>query len=154
MSKHMLKGGYELILDDEDDWIAEAGSMHLGIRGGKPFTVTCRININRFALKETGRLEVDHINRDPLDNRKSNLRVVSSTQNKWNRISRGYSWHNGRKKWVAYLRHHGSYRYLGLFQTEIEAAFAVWEARKKLRGEFATMPPILETMRDKDGLIV
>lgn len=53
----------------------------------------------------------DHINRDKTDNRRSNLREVTSVQNGMNKSvlknnnsgSTGVCWHSQRKKWRAYI---------------------------------------------------
>lgn len=68
-------------------------------------------------------LEVDHINRNRLDNRKENLRLVTSSQNKINCIKRkhntsgykGVSWEKRCKKWVAYLTFNKIRKHLGYF---------------------------------------
>jgi HNH endonuclease len=84
--------------------------------------------------------EVDHINRDKLDNRRENLRVVSRAQNvdncgsKHERVNpaekvsafRGVSWHAQKGKWRS--RYKG--RSLGLFDDELEAAAAASVARR------------------------
>lgn len=86
-------------------------------------------------------LHVDHINRDKLDNRKSNLRVVTLEQNAQNRPSnrgstsqhRGVSWATDRSKWRANASLGGRGRSksfsLGYFDNELEAAAAASEFR-------------------------
>jgi len=81
-------------------------------------------------------LEVDHINHDALDNRRSNLRVVTHAQNLQNRkrgyrqssSERGVRLHNG--GWVAEAKLDGHQRHIGRFPTEEEAIAAVryWRA--------------------------
>ena len=75
---------------------------------------------------------VDHINRNPLDNRKVNLRLVTSQENCYNckrsDASRGYSFNKRVGKWQVYTRIPCKpYVYLGYFPTEQEAIARVKE---------------------------
>ena len=89
-------------------------------------------------------LEIDHINRNPLDNRIENLRLETKSRNMQNRkkCSRNKSGIKGvyydkfHKKYVAQLRCNGVKICLGHHDTEEEAEKVVVEARKKLHGEF------------------
>ncbi len=75
-------------------------------------------------------LQVDHINGDSLDNRKSNLRFATQSQNnansrhQTNKSSRyrGVSWIKRRKRWRAFIQHEGRYIHLGHFEDEKQAA--------------------------------
>jgi AP2 domain-containing protein/HNH endonuclease len=86
---------------------------------------------------------VDHADRDGLNNRRSNLRSCSRTQNQANRISfgkrryKGVFWDSTRKKWKAIIRFHRKSINIGRYDTEIEAAEAVDAELLKLHGEFA-----------------
>ena len=89
-------------------------------------------------------LEVDHRNRDPLDNRRANLRPATRRQNSANiRKPRGIlSVYKGvtrdkRGKWIAQCGPEGSGRYLGAFQSEADAARAYDARAVELYGEFA-----------------
>jgi hypothetical protein len=75
----------------------------------------------------------DHVNGDTLDNRRSNLRVVTRAQNMQNVSGvlassryRGVSWHRQRQKWQAnatlIIDGRKKQHYLGLFTSEEEAA--------------------------------
>jgi HNH endonuclease len=75
--------------------------------------------------------EVDHINRDRLDNRIVNLREVSRTENSWNREYRGYYWSRAERKWKAQIVIHGEHRFLGTFDNEADARVAANTAREK-----------------------
>ena len=70
--------------------------------------------------------EVDHINGDRLDNRRENLRIVTSLQNSQNRHCdgpfRGTGWVKSRGKWRSHVSHKGKVVVLGLFDTQEEAA--------------------------------
>ena len=82
-------------------------------------------------------LEVDHINGDPLDNRRANLRIVTHAENHQNRHTtwgssrfRGVSWCAAKGKWRAEGRINGRGYHLGYFAGEKEAAAvaAAWRA--------------------------
>jgi hypothetical protein len=93
-------------------------------------------------------VEVDHINCDTLDNRRSNLRATDDTGNAMNqrktrRRSRsrfkGVGWFAKISKWGAQITHNGSKRYLGVFVNEVDAARA-YDAEARLHhGAFARL---------------
>lgn len=77
------------------------------------------------------KMVVDHINRDPLDNRISNLRVVTQRENSRNQVLypgrrfRGVYRSNPPGKWVVRLQDENRvFRSYGRYKTEIEAAIA------------------------------
>jgi hypothetical protein len=84
--------------------------------------------------------EGDHINRDRLDNRRTNLRIVpkagqqQNTRPQTGRTSahRGVSWLKERNRWEAYVQINGKKRRLGRFVSETEAAEAARAARARL----------------------
>lgn len=81
-------------------------------------------------------LYVDHINRDRLDNRRANLRVVTPAQAAQNKPAlrgryRGVSWSADRKKWVAHGQLDGKVYHLGRFDREEDAARVVAEWRRQ-----------------------
>src|SRR5690606_26970907 len=90
---------------------------------------------------------VDHINRDPSDNRITNLRLASPEQNRSNMPGRagsasaykGVSFSHGKKKWMAKIGMRGKQKYLGYFAREEDAARAYDTAAYAYAGEYALL---------------
>lgn len=86
--------------------------------------------------------EVDHENRDGLDNRWCNLREATRSEACANRIVRpnklkgAYRAATKSPMWFSHIVKDGKKTYLGLFATEQEAHDAFVEASKKLHGKF------------------
>jgi hypothetical protein len=139
MKEIALSRGLVAKVDDEDyeflsqwKWLASKQS-----KPGAPlkFRATRNAGGGRWILMHrqimapnTGEV-IDHINGDPLDNRRANLRVVSQKENSINRVGwerkrstrhKGVHWHKGGQKWMAVFRG----KYLGLYPTEDQAATA------------------------------
>ena len=62
---------------------------------------------------------VDHINRNKLDNRKNNLRIVNRSENRKNSNIKGAYYRKG--KWEVTIGRYGQYFYVGSFNTYEEA---------------------------------
>ena len=86
--------------------------------------------------------EIDHINGNGLDNRKSNLRFVTPRQNLQNMHTKRYSkypgvtWHKINHRWMAQIKINGRPIYLGYFNNEYEAYLAYKKAIEKLGEEY------------------
>lgn len=100
--------------------------------------------LHRFLLNAPDGLLVDHINGDPLDNRRSNLRLATDEQNAWNsRKKRGTSRFKGVSlvrptgRWSSMIRVDGATRFLGNYLTEEDAARAYDAVARERFGEFA-----------------
>lgn len=89
--------------------------------------------------------QIDHINGVGSDNRISNLRLASHTENMRNTRKRadntsgfkGVSHAKHAKRWRAKIQSHQKQRYLGCFDTPEEAHAAYCKAAAELYGEFA-----------------
>jgi hypothetical protein len=84
---------------------------------------------------------VDHINRDPYDNRICNLRLASWEENNRNRSDKRSRGQRGvlmaKNRWVARITVNKKLIQLGSFKTFAEAKAAYDEAQTKYHGEFA-----------------
>lgn len=93
---------------------------------------------------------VDHINRNSLDNRRENLRIVSYSENARNSISRernahilrfggrGYYWHKSNKRWCSAIKIKGKTHWLGSFKNESEAKNCYLQKLESLK--FSALP--------------
>jgi hypothetical protein len=83
---------------------------------------------------------VDHIDRDRLNNRKENLRIVTYAENGQNvtpsagcsSVYRGVCWIKARRKWSAYVTVKGKRQHLGYFASEVDASEVAKAARLRL----------------------
>lgn len=98
-----------------------------------------KLYLHREIMNAPEGIAVDHINRNPLDNRKANLRLVTHQVNcqnaglRSNNTSgyRGVSWNKIDRKWVACVRINYQRKTLGYFTDVHEAGRFVAEYRKK-----------------------
>lgn len=105
------------------------------------------IYLHRALLNCPLGFEVDHRNHLTLDNRRSNLRLCTSSQNKHNmQIGRanksgykGVSRTKQGKPWMASIRHDGKTVYLGTYEGILQAAEAYNQAAVRFFGEFAQL---------------
>lgn len=129
------------LVDLEDIWVFENITWCLN-SWGYAFTRRVVPHLMHNHIIKNGM--VDHINRDKLDNRKSNLRMSTQSQNACNRVwatnTSGFKGVNQRdNKWRARIQIGKKRIHLGFFDDKIDAAKAYNDAAKFYHGEFALL---------------
>lgn len=156
-----LTRGYVAIVDDEDyeqvsgrKWYAQVATHTVyAVRDNWARGVKTAVSMHRVIVGAKPGEQVDHVNHDGLDNRRSNLRLCVGFQNQGNRRKqqgtssqfKGVYWNKRAGKWHTQIRFRGQQRHLGLFADEVEAAKAYDKAALAQWGEFACInfPPVV-----------
>lgn len=149
MKIKLTNGGVVLVDAEDFGWLNQYNWWRdpkyvVRVSGGETIWMHREIN------KTPQHLQTDHINGNPLDNRRSNLRSVTAAQNQYNqrpqrgRSSRykGVGWHKEKRKWRAYIKKMGVDKHLGYFVAEADAAKRYNEEAKNLFGSFAKLNEI------------
>lgn len=161
MKRIPLTQGQFALVDDEDfELLARFGWMATRNPKSGQFNATRWIKADERELSEpkyrlmhrevmmakAGQI-VDHIDHEPLNNQKSNLRFVTTAQNAMNRRGptktcvsklRGVSFSDNCKtrKWRARIGVSGKHVTIGYYATKEEARVAYADANRKYFGEF------------------
>lgn len=84
---------------------------------------------------------LDHIDRDPLNNGLTNIRLVTRNQNAWNNSAKNYCFHKANKSWVVYFTKERKKIFQHACKTEEEAKKLADKMRPIVFGEFARKGP-------------
>lgn len=147
-----LKNGLFAIVDDDlfDDLNNRKWSLLWNgyVRRRNKGANTGYIYLHNLIMQPSEGLWVDHIDGNKLDNRRSNLRICTHSQNTANRkrksgefssLYKGVTFDKNRNRWRASIAFNGKRRRIGDFMNELEAAQAYNEAAIKTHGEFAKL---------------
>lgn len=103
-----------------------------------------RVLLHKFLMKSEGFDYIDHVNSDKLDNRKSNLRFVTGSQNNYNREYSsnfenediGIYYNKDKNLWKTYIGYKNKRIYLGGFKDKKDAIKARRQAEIEYFGEY------------------
>jgi hypothetical protein len=147
----LTQGKIALVDDDDFEWLNQ-WKWHYS----KTKTSSCvrrsvwknpdeRMHRLIMGLKSSDKREVDHINGNPLDNRRENLRICNKAQNQWNAKIRkdnktgfrGVRYRPEIDKYISQIKLNKQCYYLGCYSNKIDAAIAYNNFAIKHRGSFA-----------------
>lgn len=148
MSKQIpLSQGKFATVDDVDyDWLVKNKWTYDPKGYAMRRVANVIVYMHRVVLNASGPIVVDHINGDGLDNRRENLRIVTTAENNYNqrpqkrpKTSRfkGVSLNRKSNRWQAHIKKGDEHRYLGLYDNEQDAARAYNAAARHYFGEYA-----------------
>lgn len=152
MKEIKLTRGKVAIVDDEDYERLSMHSWHSTEKGYAATTVyadgkriSVRMHRMLMGLGSGDSRQVDHINGNRADNRRSNLRICTASENSRNRALttanksgiKGVYFYKPQNKWRGEVEVEGSVFMVGTFNTPEEARDAVRKKRIELHGEFA-----------------
>lgn len=150
-----LNQGKEALVDDEDfdllsqwNWGYNANGGHYASRTDRSGERQTTVLMHRFIIGAKRGEIVDHINRNRLDNRRSNLRLCSAGENARNAKKRkdgitskykGVHFTKRNGKFAAYVQVDRDRKFLGYYVNEEDAAYYYNEHAKKYHGNFAVL---------------
>jgi len=151
-----LTQGQVALIDDEDfeivskykwyaTWSPDTKSFYAMTNVRKLDGKQTTLQMHRIIMNAQKGQQVDHFHRDTLDNRKSELRLCSGSQNQHNAVKRtdntsgykGVGWHKATQKWRARIKLNGKEKSLGYFATPELAHAAYCRAAAEFHGDFA-----------------
>ena len=147
-----LTKGYEAVIDASDVHLVEENNWCVLVGNGCVYATRLRLisgkrqhfYMHRRIMGEPLGLQIDHIDRNGLNNRRENLRCATASQNQQNACRqinntsgfKGVSWHNASRKWMARIMMDGHQHHLGIYDTPEAAHAAYREASARMHGEF------------------
>ena len=153
---NLSQGKRALVDDDDFEWLSQhkwtykrrdrhTGYAYRNVYENSKFVKS--VYMHRAILEAGPEEEVGHVSGDGLDNRRCNLRICTHAQNSQNRRrgrENGVSQYRGVRprpndRWAAEITTCGKQMYLGLFDSEVEAAIAYNCAARESHGDFATL---------------
>ena len=160
----LTQGQFALVDAEDYGWLSKwkwhaqkwhsEGEDHYYANRRDPVKKTA-IGMHRQIMGFPEGLEVDHINGNSLDNRRCNLRAVSTELNQINSSTgwgssrfRGVTWDASRGLWKAHATLRDVRYQLGHFPTEEAAARAVDRKRREVYGEYAR--PLIDDPEARD----
>lgn len=161
MKKIKLTRDMEAIVDDADyKWLSKYNWHVTPLGPNKDRWVAQRTGRNGerkgnyamhreiMGLKIGDGVIVDHINRNTLDNRRDNLRIVTPSQSVCNRGPnkgkkyKGVFWREDFQRYIAEIKINRKKIFIGQFKNELDAVRAYNKKAKEIHGDYAYINPV------------
>jgi hypothetical protein len=130
---NLTKGKYTIIDDEDFDYLNKY-KWHFSTNGYAESKKTIKgkrnqLRMARLILNPSDDMVVDHINRNKLDNRRCNLRIVTQFQNSQNKgfsskLGKGVYKNQRKNGYFSAITINNKQKYLGFFKTRDEAYLA------------------------------
>lgn len=147
-----LTGGYEAVIDVADVPLVEGYAWRVFKGGRQKYAVSSiggrknvqYLRMHRMIAGDIKGLDVDHVDHDGLNNRRSNLRICTRSENLQNQRKRldnasgfkGVNFYKRTGRWRAYIMKDRKSQHLGYFDTPEEAYAKYCAASQELHGEY------------------
>lgn len=144
------KYGENILIIDDEDWSSIRDYTLNLQKKNNGFYVNLKKGdwseaLHRFLMNAPHGLEVDHINRNGLDNKRSNLRLATKAQNSYNKFDsknsasgfKGVYWAKDKSLWCARITVNNKAIQGGYFKCKIDAAHRYNELAVEYFKEFA-----------------
>lgn len=146
----ITRGLVALVDDGDYEWLNQwkwcALKARYAYRRAGPRTAYKVLLMHREIVGAQSGQYVDHINRNPLDNQRVNLRLATMSQNisnSWRSDNtsgyRGVHYDKSKRSWAVGIQVLGKKHFLGRFKSPTKAARAYDRAALKHFGEFARL---------------
>ena len=118
--------------------VTKRGYKVVSVNGKTTYVHHLVANVFLNHTSDGHKIVIDHIDRDKLNNRVNNLRLVSQRENQSNRQTQGsskyvgVSYHKSTGKWVVKIMIDGEQNTLGLFEKELDAHNAYQNKLKEI----------------------
>jgi hypothetical protein len=148
-----LTQGYEAIVDCGDIHLVSSWNWSADVRPHTVYAVRSdrssgkcvSLRMHRAIIPNVEGMEIDHINGNGLDNSRSNLRVVTKSQNQQSKGFysnnksgfKGVCWNKSSRKWEVQVRKGGVCVFRALFDDKNFAASVAQAKRQEIHGRFA-----------------
>ena len=148
------RGKYFTLVDDEDfdylnkfNWTYQKKGVSRMVKLNNKWN---NIKLHRLLIQPNKNQQVDHIDRNPLNNQKNNLRVCSASQNSMNTSIRSdntsgfkcVSLDKRTNRWGTFITVNKKIKWLGYFDDKKEAAKVYNKNALEYFGEFANLNKI------------